>query len=435
MKKCPYCGAQNADDSRFCTECGKEIPQGNVCPHCGASVNEGDAFCQNCGRKIEVSSSPSLEIKSKECPHCGAPISNEDIFCQKCGEKVDNSPNASVPASSQSRMGRGKLFLKWDGKWALSDPAIKVSVDGNHIGDFSFKEGFNISVPITSEIMNVETKFSIRKTKSTLVLNPNENYTYNYVYDSLTGGFGYVLTDENGDIIKSDVFSWWKYLLCFSIPIVGFIYAIHARKNPSNSKGALWAAITGFLVGLCIFFLRPYLSGNFNEKAPSTVVNTVAEETAIAEDVAVDTVQVEPMEVDTTVADIMEEYDEGGASSAVESYDGSYDDFHHDFNSSSYMHHNLTGTFTDNTGVYPIEISFSNKGNEVSNVIYKNVKVGSKIPLVCTTFGNNRICFEGKDGKNSFVISLNNTESDSFVGSASVGDKDFDVEVTAECSH
>ena len=54
MKKCPYCGAQNADDSRFCTECGKEFPQGNVCPHCGASVNEGDTFCQNCGKKLKV---------------------------------------------------------------------------------------------------------------------------------------------------------------------------------------------------------------------------------------------------------------------------------------------------------------------------------------------------------------------------------------------
>lgn len=51
MKQCPNCGAQIADDSRFCAECGKEIPQGTVCPHCGASMNDGDAFCQNCGKK------------------------------------------------------------------------------------------------------------------------------------------------------------------------------------------------------------------------------------------------------------------------------------------------------------------------------------------------------------------------------------------------
>lgn len=52
MKQCPNCGAQIADDSRFCAECGKEIPQGTVCPYCGASISEGDAFCQNCGKKL-----------------------------------------------------------------------------------------------------------------------------------------------------------------------------------------------------------------------------------------------------------------------------------------------------------------------------------------------------------------------------------------------
>lgn len=53
MKKCPFCGTQITDDSRFCTECGKEYPQGNVCPHCGVSVNEGDAFCYNCGKSLK----------------------------------------------------------------------------------------------------------------------------------------------------------------------------------------------------------------------------------------------------------------------------------------------------------------------------------------------------------------------------------------------
>ena len=52
MKTCPNCGAQIADDSLFCTECGKQIPQDNVCPHCGASVNDGDSFCQNCGNSL-----------------------------------------------------------------------------------------------------------------------------------------------------------------------------------------------------------------------------------------------------------------------------------------------------------------------------------------------------------------------------------------------
>ncbi len=54
MKKCPNCGAQMADNIRFCTECGNEFPQGDVCPHCGTSVNEGDNFCQSCGKNLKV---------------------------------------------------------------------------------------------------------------------------------------------------------------------------------------------------------------------------------------------------------------------------------------------------------------------------------------------------------------------------------------------
>lgn len=69
MKTCPNCGAQIADDSLFCTECGKQIPQDNVCPHCGASVNDGDSFCQNCGKSI---------IESKSESAIDEPIFNEE---------------------------------------------------------------------------------------------------------------------------------------------------------------------------------------------------------------------------------------------------------------------------------------------------------------------------------------------------------------------
>lgn len=51
MKKCYYCGAELADDSLFCTECGKKQPL-NICPYCGAECEEGDVFCQNCGKRL-----------------------------------------------------------------------------------------------------------------------------------------------------------------------------------------------------------------------------------------------------------------------------------------------------------------------------------------------------------------------------------------------
>lgn len=68
MKKCLYCGAQIADDSRFCTECGKKVMQTNVCPHCGAGVGDSDAFCYNCGKNLANGSSgfvPNEEVQQE----------------------------------------------------------------------------------------------------------------------------------------------------------------------------------------------------------------------------------------------------------------------------------------------------------------------------------------------------------------------------------
>ena len=94
MKKCNNCGAQMDDDSLFCTECGKPIPQGRVCPHCGASVNNDDAFCQNCGKRADDVVTPSVPKPIMNvCPHCGATMNDSDMFCQNCGKSKQNNGN------------------------------------------------------------------------------------------------------------------------------------------------------------------------------------------------------------------------------------------------------------------------------------------------------------------------------------------------------
>ena len=65
MKQCPYCNAQIDDESKFCSECGKEFPQGNVCAYCGATVNEGDVYCEECGRNVKDGSYASADYGEK----------------------------------------------------------------------------------------------------------------------------------------------------------------------------------------------------------------------------------------------------------------------------------------------------------------------------------------------------------------------------------
>ena len=49
--KCPNCGKEIADDSKFCPGCGKQLKTIKyVCPKCGGSVSYGDKCCANCGQ-------------------------------------------------------------------------------------------------------------------------------------------------------------------------------------------------------------------------------------------------------------------------------------------------------------------------------------------------------------------------------------------------
>ncbi len=47
---CPNCGTANADDAKFCTNCG--TPLDLTCPVCGVSADVGDRFCRNCGSHL-----------------------------------------------------------------------------------------------------------------------------------------------------------------------------------------------------------------------------------------------------------------------------------------------------------------------------------------------------------------------------------------------
>ena len=68
--KCNNCGADLADNAKFCTSCGASVentaPQGGSrhCPNCGSELAEGASFCTNCGQKVTpAAGKPSQGIK------------------------------------------------------------------------------------------------------------------------------------------------------------------------------------------------------------------------------------------------------------------------------------------------------------------------------------------------------------------------------------
>lgn len=78
--KCPGCGADLPENSKFCLQCGEKIeivPEGMViCPECGKTVAKGK-FCLECGHKFVTA-----------CPKCGVDLPENAKFCLECGEKI-----------------------------------------------------------------------------------------------------------------------------------------------------------------------------------------------------------------------------------------------------------------------------------------------------------------------------------------------------------
>lgn len=78
VKKCPNCGAENAENAKFCLNCGEKFTAAElVCPECGQKLTPGAKFCINCGHRITAS-----------CPTCGAKVAPGAKFCPECGTKL-----------------------------------------------------------------------------------------------------------------------------------------------------------------------------------------------------------------------------------------------------------------------------------------------------------------------------------------------------------
>jgi len=68
-KRCPGCGMAFPREARFCSACGRKLPEeapkpepvaeGEYCPACGAALEGGEASCPVCGALIGGPASPS----------------------------------------------------------------------------------------------------------------------------------------------------------------------------------------------------------------------------------------------------------------------------------------------------------------------------------------------------------------------------------------
>ena len=55
------------------------------CPNCGSKIIEGSAFCENCGAPVPEQ---KKQEKGSFCPFCGAWNEGDDRFCAECGRDL-----------------------------------------------------------------------------------------------------------------------------------------------------------------------------------------------------------------------------------------------------------------------------------------------------------------------------------------------------------
>lgn len=69
MKSCQKCGFSNADNAKFCKNCGREFKESfnNMkCKQCGQPIVPGSKFCKHCGAMIDYVKESVPEIKKEE---------------------------------------------------------------------------------------------------------------------------------------------------------------------------------------------------------------------------------------------------------------------------------------------------------------------------------------------------------------------------------
>jgi RNA polymerase subunit RPABC4/transcription elongation factor Spt4 len=116
---CSKCGAQIADNAKFCPLCGKKtekpaskaktpIPPPPMidCSKCGENIAARTQFCPFCGEIPPGKSKPTVQAdydpapKLQSCAKCGEDIAAKAKFCPLCGTALGVNEKESAPKAA-----------------------------------------------------------------------------------------------------------------------------------------------------------------------------------------------------------------------------------------------------------------------------------------------------------------------------------------------
>jgi len=85
VQKCPVCGADVPNNSKFCSKCGAVIEQA---PVPAAQADAGQSADANATAPAEAAPEAAAASATIHCPNCNAEMAANMTFCTECGSKL-----------------------------------------------------------------------------------------------------------------------------------------------------------------------------------------------------------------------------------------------------------------------------------------------------------------------------------------------------------
>jgi hypothetical protein len=116
------------------------------------------------------------------CKNCGKQISNKANSCIHCG--------VSINSHSANENKEQTLSIIWEGQFFLFDVKTEIFINGVFHSKQSTKKGFNITIPLSNELIKVKLSLlGLKSTELNLNIDPKHSYQMKVSYDTAWGKY------------------------------------------------------------------------------------------------------------------------------------------------------------------------------------------------------------------------------------------------------
>lgn len=112
---CPSCGHENADDSKFCNECGARVGAA-PCGSCGETLEAGSKFCRHCGAQAGAGAASEASAATAAGPPTTPVVRSYTPPPASVGDDLVDDP---VPQAPEPRVRRAAAAPPPESKTAI----------------------------------------------------------------------------------------------------------------------------------------------------------------------------------------------------------------------------------------------------------------------------------------------------------------------------